>query len=478
MVRPHVVVVISTSAVVLSLLSQLVACSGDDPVVSAGPDGGDDTRGGPDTTGGGGDASSPDATGDTPDSTAPAGGVIDPTFSGTKDVRAYYYRAPVTDRNRRVYLLGEHPHCIPTGLTDVVLARLDAQGAVDPTFGTNSRVCLNTYADAPTGDFFEVPGAMAIDASDHLYVAGSSLDNRTPSTGTRVFLARLSLDGQLDTSFGAGKGFVRFADVAEGHASSIVIVGQGIWLAGRAKNGGGMLIALDLNGALVKTFNTNVGLVVDPNVDSFSSVAVKEGNPYVTITGGAKAGDFFVRKYLPTGTVDSAFGNGGTATVAVSPGFDEARSVSVTSDGHVVVAGAGQAPSAGQPGRLAVVRLDSKGAVDPAFPTFLSGAVQWPTSADARAFLQSDGKLVAPAVVPSGRDLAVVRIGTDGKLDPTYGKAGTVASGSPKDDVTVAIGVDTSGGTIAIADDGDTVEEQFPQQKVTLKRPVVYRISP
>lgn len=443
----------------------LVACVGDDPSHSSSGAAAPDAAIGDGDGGGSADASQADGG-------APRGGAIDAAFSGSKDVRFETFTNVAVDASGRVYVVGHRRGCKAGGLTDVMVARIGETGAVDAAYGTGARACVNTYGANAGSDFHETAGGVAIDAAGRALIAGASVDNGNQDK--RLFVARLTDTGALDTSFG-GKGFVRLATLPEGSATAMVLDGTSIWLAGRGKAGGGLLAKLDANGTPDAAFGTQ-GAVLDASVDSYTAVAVSPAGVFVAAAGGA---GFAVKKYgAANGAPDTSFGSGGTATLEVSASVDEAHMLAIDASGRLLVAGLASAGSVGQPGRIAAVRLLATGAPDTSFPTFTSGSVMWPTSAQAHGYVQADGKLLLPGIIPGGRDFAVVRLGVDAKLDPSYGTNGVSAGTDSRDDVTIAIAADPkSGGTIVLADPGDEVTENVQGADLPFRRPALHRLS-
>lgn len=444
----------------------LVACVGDDPSRSGGGGVAPDAAIGSGDGGGSADASQADGG-------SPTGGAIDATFSGSKDVRFEVFTSVAVDASGRVYVVGHRRGCKAGGDTDVMVARIGEAGAVDTAYGTGARACINTYGANANSDFHENAGGVAIDANGRALIAGSSVDNGNQDR--RLFVARLTDTGALDTSFGGGKGFVRHVTLPEGSAAAMVLDGTTIWIAGRAKNGGGLLAKIDANGTPDTAFGTQ-GAVLDPSVDAYTALAVSPAGVFVAASGGAA---FVVKKYgAANGGPDTGFGTGGTATIEVSASVDEAHSLALDASGRLLVAGLASAGSVGQPGRVAAVRLLATGAPDTTFPTFTSGSVMWPTSAQAHGYVQADGKVLLPGIIPGGRDFAVVRLGDDAKLDSSYGTDGVSAGKDTRDDVTIAIAADPkSGGTLVLADPGDEVTENVQGADLPFRRPALHRLS-
>jgi uncharacterized delta-60 repeat protein len=126
---------------------------------------------------------------------------------------------------------------------------------------------------------------------------------------------------------------------------------------------------------------------------------------------------------------DPTFSSDGMMTLDLAGGgtyYNSSREVIVLADGRIVVAGLVVIGSAHY---FAIIRLNSNGTFDTTFdsdgyrldPILTDGAML------SDLVMQSDGKLVAVGSVQttSDRDLVVVRYTTDGSLDNSFGTGGT-----------------------------------------------------
>jgi uncharacterized delta-60 repeat protein len=136
-----------------------------------------------------------------------------------------------------------------------VLARYYMNGSLNLNFGVGGRVML-TEAGWTWGQ------GMAIDADNKILITGEG--------GGNVFIARLNSDGSYDTSFGGGAGFILDPGLYYGHDASA--------------------IAVQADGKIV--------------------VAGWDYQPLPYYQSG------LVARYLPDGTPDVTFGNGGYSTVS------------------------------------------------------------------------------------------------------------------------------------------------------------------
>jgi uncharacterized delta-60 repeat protein len=130
------------------------------------------------------------------------------------------------------------------------------------------------------------------------------------------------------------------------------------------------------------------------------------------------------KAHAQAGQLDSTFGTGGIfATTSTKA---SATSGAIQSDQKIVVAGFGINSS--QEGADTLFRLTTSGTLDPSFGT--SGVVNLePPSGEALGFfgvkIQPDGKIVALSEIFNA--IIVVRVDTNGNLDPSFGSGGFTA---------------------------------------------------
>lgn len=224
------------------------------------------------------------------------------------------------------------------GLTGpFVVARYEADGGLDPTFGGGTG-----FVTGPDGAAF----AVAIQPDGKIVVAGVA---DTPTGNLRV--ARYLTNGDLDPTFGTDG---------------------------------------------VVTGPAGPGLVGSSDRD-FTDVAIQpDGKIVVASNDGSDpfSPNFRVVRYLSNGDLDPTFGTGGVVTGPA--GLVNGDGVALMPDGKIIVAGA--TSDAGSSSMIRVVRYDTNGALDPAFGCT---APPCPGSGDAvdsaigiSAALQSDLKIV------------------------------------------------------------------------------------
>ena len=162
--------------------------------------------------------------------------------------------------------------------------------------------------------------------------------------------------------------------------------------------------------------------------DWASAVAIAPGGALV-VAGGSDS-DAAVARYDATGRLDPSFGGGGTVVTDLG-GTDGATAVVVHSDGRVVVAGH-------RSGDLALVRYTSGGALDPSFDG--DGVVVTDLGFDERslsALPAPRGRLLVVGVADDR--LVLARYLRDGRLDPGFGRGGSVVTSTPGLDWRMAV---------------------------------------
>lgn len=190
-------------------------------------------------------------------------------------------------------------------------------------------------------------------------------------------------------------------------------------------------------GDLDPSFGRNGRVTTDlaPGSTTILGVAI-QGNGKIVAAGCASAtangcvtgdssDDFALARYLPDGTLDESFGQGGIVVTDFTGSSDVAHAVAVQGDGKLVVAGT--SVRADTPG-FAVARYNRDGSLDPSFG---EGGMAFTDFSGGGAYglalaLQWDGKIVVAGTTVL--DIAVARFDRDGTLDPTFGGDGTVTT--------------------------------------------------
>lgn len=245
-------------------------------------------------------------------------------------------RAVALQPDGRIVLAGTAPASNPggsVGYQDLAVARLNADGSPDITFGeptpvagrrTGARRIALGGDERATGLAIDTAGGSPA-ANPHFGRIVLAAQDELADTDRSFLVVAVEPDGDLDPTFGAG---------------------------GMAPGGGGGAGYAATGAAAV---------VITPG-----GAVVAAG--YGSIDGSTAAEDVILRRFTPDGASDPAFGSGGTVTVPLAANAaDRANDLRLAPDGGLLVAGfVADAGTGG--GRGAVLRLRPDGSPDPRWP--------------------------------------------------------------------------------------------------------------
>ncbi len=279
------------------------------------------------------------------------------------------------------------------GNGDVVLVRYDADGSLDPAFGTAGVVVIDLGGnDSATG--------LGLQSGGKIVVAGVS-------SSIGGFVARYNPDGTLDSTFGSN-GFVlgicgRLA--IQANDKIVIVRGSEDFFVSR----------YNANGTLDTTFGTGgtVRTDFDGGLDSAESLAIQPDGKIIVAGWRMAPGyyyDFALARYNPSGSLDATFGTGGKVTTDLGGPSGSAYAVAILPDGKVVAAGGVSYSGSSNGGSdFALVRYNGDGTLDTTFGvggkafTDLGNTRDWSYA----LVTQPDAKIVAAGC--SGPDFALAR---------------------------------------------------------------------
>jgi uncharacterized delta-60 repeat protein len=314
------------------------------------------------------------------------------------------------------------------GAFHLYVAKLAADGTLDPTFGTAGKSMLRW-------DYESIGNAIRQQADGKLVVAGSVRSNAT----SLMLVVRFNADGTLDTSFGTNGTFTVSPPPGYSDATALAIAPDGrIVVAGSTTFIQTDMVVLRLTaaGALDPTFGTGGVKIIDfrGGLDAASGVAVlASGKILVTGTGAQSATnanlDFAAARLNADGSVDTTFGpagQNGLALYDVGGAYDSAGAMALS--GSAIVIG-GTSLRTGQAAyELSALRLTADGARDAGFGVNGAAFAAGSSSLSMRRMaVQADGKVVLTSV---GRP-TIARFTTAGVLDTTMGVGGIATDTDP-----------------------------------------------
>jgi uncharacterized delta-60 repeat protein len=287
------------------------------------------------------------------DSTFDSDGVAFPDFPGLGA------SAVIQQTDGKLVLAG-------TSSSDVALARFNADGTLDASFGNGGKATLDIGGNVDHArGLIEQPGGKYVIAGETIAAGGLY----------QLVFARFNADGTLDTSFGTG-------------GTTLVDIGRsGTESGGLAQQADGKLVAV---GSISGPTGLDVGIV----------------------------------RVTADGALDLSFDGDGLLTVDIND-IDQAFAVAIQPDHAIVVAGV-TAPDAGIPFNALLLRVNGDGSVDNSFgagalpDTILNSIV---VQEDGK--LVATGARDTNNEV---RDLILTRFNSDGALDISYGVDGVATA--------------------------------------------------
>lgn len=276
-----------------------------------------------------------------------ATGALDTTFGGGDGIAtlnaqvgggAELYRGIVVQSDGKIVVSGLVEDEVNAADRDIVVARFDADGVLDTTFGIagirrldlSTAITVNNVLVAT--DF---TWGLAVDANDKLYVhaaqRGTGLDgNNQPRSDTDFAIVRLDADGAVDVGFGTAGTFtldIAFSQAsgARGGARDLHVLADGSILAsgytetpGFAPTRQPIIYKVTSAGALDTSFGTGGffhELILQTDLECYG-LSVKADGKIVTAgygrdTGDATANDFTSLRLAADGTLDTTWGTNG-----------------------------------------------------------------------------------------------------------------------------------------------------------------------
>ncbi|MFN5678767.1 MAG: T9SS type A sorting domain-containing protein [Flavobacteriia bacterium] len=359
-----------------------------------------------------------------------APGSLDPSFATI----GYASYGPVAsnymDNAQDIVTLpnGKMVYCGTSGLSSslgMVVVRLNCNGTIDNTFGTNGYYLYNS----PGGSSFAYD--LELLPNGQLLVAGAT---SITAANPRFTMFKLNSDGTLDQTFGVNGFFHNDIGSGEDYARKILIQNNKIILVGVSKVPGFTtnrlaLTQCDMNGQLDVSFGTG-GTTVFQNATGascFGQSAVIGNNQDIFICGDAYINNVYyplLAKVSSTGIPYTSFGSNG---VLIPMNFN-ARFFDIEYDGTKLIM-AGQ-NNVGPWDFLLQARNTTDGGLVTTFGTAGSSIVDV-VQADTyyELLIHPDGSLLAcgttgTAGIGAARDFIISKYNSNGIIDNTFGTNG------------------------------------------------------
>jgi uncharacterized delta-60 repeat protein len=237
------------------------------------------------------------------------------------------------------------------GIQDFAVARLNANGTLDNSFGTLGRV-VTPVSIAPTSSFLDedYANAVVVQPDGAIVAAGGAWDvDGFGSFVTQMAVVRYTPLGALDSTFDSdGKKVFTFGS-DYGYSDQIEalalqpdgkIVGAGL----ARKTTGGLrnefaVLRLEPGGSFDSSFGGTgrVTTRMDPLDAAGNSITIQPDGRIVV--AGLRGNDYAIARYQSGGALDSSFGAGVGFIVTDLGGYDSAFAVTYQADGKLLIAG-------------------------------------------------------------------------------------------------------------------------------------------
>jgi len=183
-------------------------------------------------------------------------------------------------------------------------------------------------------------------------------------------------------------------------------------------------------GDLDRSFVTDgVWITITPTPEEVRDSIILPDDSLVVV-GSVRVGssyDSFVSKFTPNGLPDPSFDGDGTVITSLSTQSDGANGVAVQEDGKLIVAGTRTNVDNGR-SQFVILRFTANGTLDNSFDGDGIHVLPFPVLNNAEGrdvIVTEDNKIIA--VGRNSSAFAVVKLNSDGTLDPGFGDSGMVS---------------------------------------------------
>jgi uncharacterized delta-60 repeat protein len=263
-----------------------------------------------------------------------SGGIVTTHFTGTGSTASYDDANTIAlQSDGKIALAGTSIDA--SGSTDIALARYNANGSLDTSFGSGGKV-ITSYTTIPGSLGNTGVSSVALEPNGTIVVVGTTEFVGGSNPLYHPFVVRYTASGRLDTTFG-GTGIVVLTQVPSDGAVGAVQGSDGkiVVAASDETNAQADLARLNLDGSLDTTFGTN-GIAYESQPGA-ASIALQSDGKIVTGVGSN-----FVVRYLSNGAPDTSFGTNGVSATAPAPWTNvnpSYNTLAIQPDGGIVQAG-------------------------------------------------------------------------------------------------------------------------------------------
>ena len=342
-------------------------------------------------------------------------GVLDPNFNTTfsPGKNSYFTGrafAVALQSDDKIVAAGSSGATLSSS-ADILIARYNADGSRDTTFGNGST--LNGSSTVDMGGIWESARALAIQTDGNIIVVGESTTNN--GTTYQTVIARLNTNGTLYSIFDSNTYTTSHAYLVKIQPDEKILIG-GIFKNVDENTPGltsSYLMRYDKAGTLDPSFGTGGVITISTGTNTVidaMEILPEEGK--IIIAGTTKnstnsTNDLFLMRFNSNGSPDTTFGSNGIVTTDdVDQGEEIAAGFALQSNGKIVFAATYlPPPGPSQTYNFALFRYSADGVLDNTFGVDGFGMVTTDFgSSDYAACvqIQQDGKIVIVGSVWNG----------------------------------------------------------------------------
>lgn len=344
-----------------------------------------------------------------------------------------------------------------SGVSTLIIRRLNVNGSLDNTFGTNGDLTFSVAEKA----------TRIVDIklyNGNIYLAGTTTTN-IGGTNTFAFIAAIDASGQFINTFGTN-GVKKFNSSPKLYKIDAIEIDKNgfIYAAGLRTSSNNFLMKLNsTDGQLVNTFNsTGIKYFAPSNAEHRYDLndMIIESNGNILVSGkkhkvnNGSGGSFWnalVIRFLPNGTEDNTFATNGIGLYNSNPTyFQEASNIHVNSAGDYITTGV---TYDGSDYDYSALKLKSNGTPDASFGTngwqIHDLTYQGKTESTFNSVLLPDERILLTGNVGTNDTVyfSMLMLHPDGTRDNNFAPAGLYKNffNSKNNSTSYGVGIDPTG---------------------------------
>lgn len=251
------------------------------------------------------------------------------------------------------------------GSLDMMICRLDTNGILDASFNSTGVLYVDMTGANSQPD---LATAFDFDSTGNIYVIGTTRVGGSP-LDNNFAVVKVTPSGQLDLSFdGTGKKLFNPLSGPE-FGRGIAVQADGKIVFGGNAGGNFYITRIDSTGAIDPTFNNSGTATIGfaGFADMYALDIDYQGRIVVSGSYTTATEDAAIARLLPTGFPDNTFGTNGKASFNFINGDDFIRTMIILNDNKVLLGGSITNATTGQ--NFLIARIDTNGTKDLTFNT-------------------------------------------------------------------------------------------------------------